>query len=126
MMPAKSVARKGREGVDERRRKWAEGNGQKGCSRSAVWLETIKEPVGAHASLLESKVIVDPSNPLGFDESGEIIRMPPADQSSGTVVAALLPAGAHYVKAFGRWLRMRLRAPRTCGAGIGDRKYQDI
>jgi predicted dinucleotide-binding enzyme len=27
--------------------------------------------------------------------------MPPADQSSGTVVAALLPAGAHYVKAFG-------------------------
>jgi hypothetical protein len=34
-----------------------DGNGQKGCSRSTVWLETIKEPVGAHASLLESKVI---------------------------------------------------------------------
>jgi 8-hydroxy-5-deazaflavin:NADPH oxidoreductase len=30
-----------------------------------------------------------------------VIRMLPDEQSAGSVVAALLPAGAHYVKAFG-------------------------
>ena len=67
----------------------------------AVWLDTIKELLAKHASLLENKVVVDPSNPLGFDENGQMMRTLPEDQSSGSVVAALLPAGAHYVKAFG-------------------------
>jgi predicted dinucleotide-binding enzyme len=67
----------------------------------AVWLDTIKELIPRHARLLEDKFVVDPSNPLGFDENGQMIRMLPEGQSSGSVVAALLPAGAHYVKAFG-------------------------
>jgi 8-hydroxy-5-deazaflavin:NADPH oxidoreductase len=67
----------------------------------AVWLDTIKELIPRHARLLESKFVVDPSNPLGFDENGQMIRTLPEGQSSGSVVAALLPAGAHYVKAFG-------------------------
>jgi 8-hydroxy-5-deazaflavin:NADPH oxidoreductase len=67
----------------------------------AVWLDTIKELIAKDAHLLEDKVVVDPSNPLGFDESGQMIRTLPEGQSSGSVVAALLPAGAHYVKAFG-------------------------
>jgi len=67
----------------------------------AVWLDTIKELLAKDARLLEDKVVVDPSNPLGFDESGQMIRTLPDDQSAGSVVAALLPAGAHYVKAFG-------------------------
>jgi 8-hydroxy-5-deazaflavin:NADPH oxidoreductase len=67
----------------------------------AVWLDTIKELTGAYARLLGDKVVVDPSNPLGFDEHGQMMRTLPDDQSSGSVVAALLPAGAHYVKAFG-------------------------
>ena len=67
----------------------------------AVWLDTIKELIAKHAHLLENKVVVDPSNPLGFDENGQIIRTLPDDQSSGSVVAELLPASAHYVKAFG-------------------------
>jgi predicted dinucleotide-binding enzyme len=66
----------------------------------AVWLDTIKELFGKDTRLLE-KVVVDPSNPLGFDENGQMIRTLPDEQSSGSVVAALLPAGAHYVKAFG-------------------------
>ncbi len=37
----------------------------------------------------------------GFDENGQMIRTLPEGQSSGSVVAALLPVGAHYVKAFG-------------------------
>jgi predicted dinucleotide-binding enzyme len=67
----------------------------------AVWLDTIKELIAKDARLLEDKVVVDPSNPLGFDENGQMIRTLPEGQSSGSVVAALLPAGAHYVKAFG-------------------------
>ena len=67
----------------------------------AVWLDTIKELIATDARLLENKVVVDPSNPLGFDESGQMIRTLPERQSAGSVIAALLPAGAHYVKAFG-------------------------
>jgi 8-hydroxy-5-deazaflavin:NADPH oxidoreductase len=67
----------------------------------AVWLDTIKELIATDAHVLEDKVVVDPSNPLGFDDNGEMIRTLPEGQSSGSVVAALLPAGAHYVKAFG-------------------------
>jgi predicted dinucleotide-binding enzyme len=67
----------------------------------AVWLDTIKELIAKDARLLENKVVVDPSNPLGFDESGQMIRTLPDGQSSGSVVAALLPSSAHYVKAFG-------------------------
>jgi 8-hydroxy-5-deazaflavin:NADPH oxidoreductase len=67
----------------------------------AVWLDTIKELIATHAQLLGDKVVVDPSNPLGFDANGQLIRTLPDNQSAGAVVAALLPAGAHYVKAFG-------------------------
>jgi predicted dinucleotide-binding enzyme len=67
----------------------------------AVWLDTTKELIATDARLLENKVVVDPSNPLGFDESGQMIHTLPEGQSAGSVVAALLPAGAHYVKAFG-------------------------
>src|SRR5258707_9208759 len=67
----------------------------------AVWLDTTKELIAKDASLLEDKVVIDPSNPLGFDESGQMTRTLPEGQSAGSVVAALLPASAHYVKAFG-------------------------
>jgi hypothetical protein len=66
----------------------------------ATWLDQSKEFVPGVASLLENKVVVDPSNPIGF-ENGQMIRTLPAGQSSGSVVAAMLPASAHYVKAFG-------------------------
>jgi 8-hydroxy-5-deazaflavin:NADPH oxidoreductase len=67
----------------------------------AVWLDTIKEMIAEYANLLGNKVVVDSSNPLGFDENGQIIRTLPDDRSAGSIVASLLPAGAHYVKAFG-------------------------
>src|SRR2546423_8749335 len=67
----------------------------------AVWLDTIKELISKDTDLLEGKVIVDPSNPIGFDENGNVKRTLPDDQSAGSVVAAMLPTGAHYVKAFG-------------------------
>jgi predicted dinucleotide-binding enzyme len=67
----------------------------------AVWLDTIKELTAKYADLLEGKVVVDPSNPIGVDENGEMTRTLPGDQSTGSIVAAMLPTGAHYVKAFG-------------------------
>src|SRR5260221_13723621 len=67
----------------------------------AVWLDTMRELIAQHAPLLENKVVVDPSNPIGFDESGQMFRTLPDGQSGGSVVAGLLPASAHYVKAFG-------------------------
>jgi 8-hydroxy-5-deazaflavin:NADPH oxidoreductase len=66
----------------------------------ATWLAQSRELLPTIAPLLENKVVVDPSNPIGF-ENGQMIRTLPAGQSSGSVIAGLLPAGAHYVKAFG-------------------------
>jgi predicted dinucleotide-binding enzyme len=67
----------------------------------AVWLDTRKELISKDTALLEGKVVVDPSNPIGVDENGEMMRTLPDDQSAASVVAAMLPTGAHYVKAFG-------------------------
>jgi 8-hydroxy-5-deazaflavin:NADPH oxidoreductase len=67
----------------------------------ATWIDQTKELVPAQTRLLEDKVVVDPSNPIGFDENGRMFRTLPEGQSSGSVVAGLLPASAHYVKAFG-------------------------
>jgi predicted dinucleotide-binding enzyme len=67
----------------------------------ALWLDQIKTLVPEQANLLEHKIVVDPSNPIGFDGNGQLIRTLPDDQSSGSIVASLLPASAHYVKAFG-------------------------
>ena len=67
----------------------------------ATWLDQTREFLPAEIPLLEGKVVIDPSNPISFDESGQMIRTLPEGQSSGSVVAGLLPASAHYVKAFG-------------------------
>jgi 8-hydroxy-5-deazaflavin:NADPH oxidoreductase len=67
----------------------------------ATWLDQTRELVPARTRLLEDKIVVDPSNPIGFDEKGQMFRTLPEGQSSGSVVAGLLPASAHYVKAFG-------------------------
>jgi hypothetical protein len=67
----------------------------------AVWLDSMRELIPANANLLAGKVVIDPSNPIGFDASGQMTRTLPDGESAGSVVAALLPAGARYVKAFG-------------------------
>jgi 8-hydroxy-5-deazaflavin:NADPH oxidoreductase len=66
----------------------------------ATWLAQSRELLPGIAKLLENKVVIDPSNPIGF-EDGQMIRTLPAGESSGSVIAGLLPASAHYVKAFG-------------------------
>src|SRR5439155_18565294 len=51
--------------------------------------------------LRRDKVVVDPSNASARDANGGVVRTLPDDQSSGSVVAGLRPAEAHFVKAFG-------------------------
>jgi 8-hydroxy-5-deazaflavin:NADPH oxidoreductase len=67
----------------------------------AIWLDQSRELLPQLAEGLENKIVVDPSNPIGFDENGQMFRTLPEGQSSGSVVSGLLPASAHYVKAFG-------------------------
>jgi hypothetical protein len=66
----------------------------------AVWLDPLREVLAEHAQRLDGKVVLDPTNPIGF-ENGQMIRTLPEGVSSSSVVRALLPAGAHYVKALG-------------------------
>jgi predicted dinucleotide-binding enzyme len=35
-------------------------------------------------SLLDGKVVIDPTNPIGFDANAHIILTPPDEQSSGS------------------------------------------
>jgi len=67
----------------------------------ALWLDALQDVLPRNAHGLEGKIVIDPSNPVGFDASGQPIRTLPEGQSEGSVVASLLPGDAHYVKAFG-------------------------
>lgn len=53
------------------------------------------------ADQLIDKVVVVPSNPLSADAQGNVSRLLPKGQSSGTVVTGWMPAGAHLAMAFG-------------------------
>lgn len=66
-----------------------------------VWLDAMKELIRARSRELAGKVAIDPSNPVAPDGKGGLTRRLPDGVSSGSVVAALLPQGAHFVKAFG-------------------------
>ena len=74
----------------------------------AVMFGTAQELVSQYAHLLAGKVVIDPTNPIAFDEKGQLTRLLPDGQSAGSVVAGLLPPGAHYVKAFGSFLAQAL------------------
>jgi predicted dinucleotide-binding enzyme len=67
----------------------------------AIYFGAIKDLVTTYRSALTGKIIVDPSNPLASDGKGGFKKTIPADQSSGQLIAALLPEGAKLVKAFG-------------------------
>jgi predicted dinucleotide-binding enzyme len=67
----------------------------------AIWFNVMKELVAAHRNALVGKIVVDPSNPLAPNGKGGFDKIIPADQSSGEIIASLLPPGAELVKAFG-------------------------
>jgi hypothetical protein len=67
----------------------------------ALRFTVLKDVIGQIAGSLAGKVVVVPSNPVGLDAQGDVVRLLPEGQSSGKVVAGWLPAGAHFAMAFG-------------------------
>jgi predicted dinucleotide-binding enzyme len=67
----------------------------------AVWLDAFKELIAQYGERLAGKVIVDPSNPVGPDSDGNYRKVIGEQESSGQILAGLLPPGARLVKAFG-------------------------
>jgi len=67
----------------------------------AVWPDPFRELITQYGGRLAGKVIVDPSNPVGPDGAGGYRKVIGEQESSGQILAGLLPPGARLVKAFG-------------------------
>jgi predicted dinucleotide-binding enzyme len=67
----------------------------------AVWLDVMKNLISQNLPKLDGKIVVDTSNPVAANDKGEFHRTLPDGVSSGSVIASLIPASAHFVKAFG-------------------------
>ena len=67
----------------------------------AVWLDDFKQLIAQYGPRLDGKVIIDPTNPVGSDGAGGYRKVIDAQESSGQILAGLLPPGARLVKAFG-------------------------
>jgi 8-hydroxy-5-deazaflavin:NADPH oxidoreductase len=67
----------------------------------AVWLPSFEQPIAQYGQRLAGKVIVDPTNPVGPDADGNYRKVIGEKESSGQILAGLLPDGARLVKAFG-------------------------
>jgi 8-hydroxy-5-deazaflavin:NADPH oxidoreductase len=67
----------------------------------ALYLDVMRFFIPEFGKKLVGKIVVDPSNPVGPDGKGGMKKTIPADQSSGQIIAHMLPNGAKFVKAFG-------------------------
>jgi hypothetical protein len=67
----------------------------------AVWLDAFRQLISQFGDRLAGKVIVDPTNPVAPDGNGGFRKVIGEGESSGQILAGLLPAGAWLVKAFG-------------------------
>jgi len=67
----------------------------------ALRFSVLKDVIDEIADPLAGKLLVVPSNPLALDAQGKVVRLLPAGESSGEVVAGWLPTGAHLAMAFG-------------------------
>src|SRR5713226_2069177 len=53
----------------------------------AVWLDAMKEVIADHGAALAGKVVIDPSNPVAFNDKGEVSRTLPDGVSAASVIA---------------------------------------
>jgi 8-hydroxy-5-deazaflavin:NADPH oxidoreductase len=67
----------------------------------AVWLDAFEQLIAQYGERLAGKVIIDPTNPVGPDGNGGYHKVIDEQESSGQILAGLLPSGARLVKAFG-------------------------
>jgi predicted dinucleotide-binding enzyme len=67
----------------------------------AVWLDAFKQLIDQFGDQLAGKVIIDPTNAVGPDGSGGYKKLIGEQESSGQILAELMPPGTRLVKAFG-------------------------
>jgi hypothetical protein len=67
----------------------------------AVWFDAFQQLIAQYGERLAGKVIIDPTNPVGPDGAGGYRKVIGEQESSGQILAGLLPSGARLVKAFG-------------------------
>jgi 8-hydroxy-5-deazaflavin:NADPH oxidoreductase len=67
----------------------------------AVWLDSARQLIAQYGDRLAGKVIIDPTNPVGPDGQGGYSKVIGEQESSGQILASLLPGRAALVKAFG-------------------------
>jgi predicted dinucleotide-binding enzyme len=67
----------------------------------AIYFDAIKGLLATYRSSWAGKIVVDPSNPIAPNGKGGFKKTIPENQSSGQLIASLLPEGAELVKAFG-------------------------
>jgi predicted dinucleotide-binding enzyme len=67
----------------------------------AVYFDAIKALFKQYASELIGKVLIDPSNAIAPDGKGGFVKTIGEKESAGQLLAAVLPANARLVKAFG-------------------------
>jgi predicted dinucleotide-binding enzyme len=67
----------------------------------ALRFPVLQGVIDGIAEALSDRVVIVPSNPVGLDAQGNVVRLLPDGQISGEVVAGWLPAGARLAMAFG-------------------------
>ncbi len=67
----------------------------------ALRFTVLKAVIDEIADGLGDRCLVVPSNPVGLDAEGAVVRLLPEGQSSGETIAGWLPTGARLVLAFG-------------------------
>jgi 8-hydroxy-5-deazaflavin:NADPH oxidoreductase len=67
----------------------------------ALRFTVLKDVITEIADQLAGQLVIVPSNPISADAHGQLARLLPAGQASGTVVAGWLPPGARLAMAFG-------------------------
>jgi predicted dinucleotide-binding enzyme len=67
----------------------------------ALRFSVLKDVIDEIADPLGDTPLILPSNPVGLDAQGKVVRLLPEGQSSGQVVAGWLPIGTRFAMAFG-------------------------
>jgi 8-hydroxy-5-deazaflavin:NADPH oxidoreductase len=67
----------------------------------ALRFSVLKDVIDEIADALDDRSLIVPSNPVGLDAQGQVVRLLPEGQSSGETIAGWLPAGTRLAMAFG-------------------------
>jgi hypothetical protein len=81
----------------------------------------LKSVIDEMADSLTDKVRAVPSNPIGLDAYGNVVRLLAEGRSSGTVVAGWLPTGARFAISTARGgTRLSVAAASSCAPARGE------